>query len=820
MPRRRKTERQAPFGDRNPFGVDLSMAVFDRATRIAKSLFASADANATIVLMHEGRAWRSRYAEGHFPPRDPAAELVMSTGEFLWVEDTTLDPRFADYPLVAGPPFIRLCAAAPIRLGDGSTPGALCVFGLSPHAFDETKADRLADLADFIADEWARAKAAHEQQQAARELDLARSTFTAVVEAMPTSLVLTDRDLRVRGASRVWRETLELVGQPVEGRSLYEIAPDLYEPCRPVFERCLAGEEDRGRRIRLVRPGGRVMWVQSDVTPWRNADGDVAGLAIAAHDVSELVEVLDRTERSEERLNMALALAEVHVWEMDYRRRELVKAGAEDTFFIEPQTYDSLFRDIYLTIDPRDRDMVREAWRRHVEEGAPYRPEYRIDRPDGKEVWVVGVIKLFTDENGRAQRMVGAMQNITDHKQAELELVQAKEDAEAANRAKSSFLATMSHEIRTPLNGVLGMAQAMAAEGLPEHQRERLDVIRQSGETLLAILNDVLDLSKIEAGKLELEEGRFDISELAEGALAAFMAVAEDKGIGFDLRVAAKAAGVYRGDSTRVRQILYNLISNALKFTTSGQIRVTVGRSKSDLILEVCDSGIGISPDQLKSLFQKFEQADASTTRRFGGTGLGLAICRELAQLMGGDIEAKSVVGEGATFTVRLPLTKLAVRPIQPPEAAAAARPRSDEGATALRVLAAEDNPVNQLVLKTLLQQAGLDLAVVADGVAAVAAWEAEAWDIILMDVQMPEMDGPTATQRIRARETETGRARTPIIALTANAMAHQVADYIAAGMDGFVSKPIEVSRLFAAIDAALALSADESADEPDAVQA
>jgi CheY-like chemotaxis protein/two-component sensor histidine kinase len=391
-------------------------------------------------------------------------------------------------------------------------------------------------------------------------------------------------------------------------------------------------------------------------------------------------------------------------------------------------------------------------------------------------------------------------------------LVQAKEDAEAANRAKSTFLATMSHEIRTPLNGVLGMAQAMAVEALSDAQRGRLDVIRQSGETLLAILNDVLDLSKIEAGKLELEEGRFDISELVEGALAAFMAVAEHKGVDFDLRVEAKAAGIYRGDSTRVRQILYNLISNALKFTERGEVRVTVGHAEADLTLEVRDSGIGIAPDRIASLFQKFEQAEASTTRRFGGTGLGLAICRELAQLMGGDIEVASVVGEGATFTVRLPLPRMAEEPAKPLRAAAVAGPRPDANASSLRVLAAEDNTVNQLVLKTLLQQAGLDLALVCDGAAAVAAWESDEWDLILMDVQMPEMDGPTATRTIRAREAETGRARTPIVALTANAMSHQVAEYLGAGMDGFVSKPIEVSRLFAAIEAALAPADDQPA--------
>ena len=810
MSREREKDRQAPFGDRNPFGVELSMAVFDRATRIAKSMFAGAGANATIVLVHEGRAWRSRYAEGRYPPHDPVAELVMSTGKFLWVEDASLDPRFADYPVVTGPPFVRLAVAAPICLADGTSPGALCIFGVTPQVYDETKAARVSDLADFVADEWARARAAHAQRQVAKDLDIARGTFEAVVKAVPISLVITDLDMCIRGASGVWAENNELVGQHVEGRSLYEVAPALYEPWRPIFERCLEGQYDRGRRVKAVRPSGRVMWMQIEVTPWRNTEGDVAGLAIAANEVSELVEMLDRTERSEERLNMALALADLHVWELDYARREMIKAGAEDTFFDTPMTYEALYRDIYVAIDPRDRAMVEEAWRVHAEGGAAYRPEYRVARADGKEVWTESSAKLITDETGRPLRLIGAMQNITRRKRVERELVQAKEEAEAANRAKSTFLATMSHEIRTPLNGVLGMAQAMAVEDLSEAQRDRLDVIRQSGETLLAILNDVLDLSKIEAGKLELEEGRFDISELAEGALAAFMALAEDKGVALELRVDAEAAGAYRGDSTRVRQILYNLISNALKFTEQGQVRIKVGSAGGDLVLEVRDSGIGISPDQIGSLFQKFEQADASTTRRYGGTGLGLAICRELAQLMGGDIEASSVAGEGAAFIVRLPLMKLAASPIETLTTSSTATPRTDGADPPLRLLAAEDNAVNQLVLKTLLQQAGLELALVSDGRAAVAAWEAGEWDLILMDIQMPDMDGPTATRAIRAREAETGRERTPIIALTANAMSHQVAEYIEAGMDGFVSKPIEVSRLFDAIEAALAPSADQ----------
>jgi CheY-like chemotaxis protein len=346
------------------------------------------------------------------------------------------------------------------------------------------------------------------------------------------------------------------------------------------------------------------------------------------------------------------------------------------------------------------------------------------------------------------------------------------------------------------------MAQAMARDELTETQRERLDVVRQSGEALLAILNDVLDLSKIEAGKLELEQTEFDIAELAGAAHATFAATAQAKGLAFDLKVTRGAKGVYVGDTVRVRQILYNLVSNALKFTEAGAVKVSVERRAGDLVLIVADTGIGIAPEKAASLFQKFEQADASTTRRYGGTGLGLAICRDLCALMGGTIGVRSEPGEGATFTVRLPLPKTErPAPVRAPRRRS--EPIAPERGRTLRVLAAEDNGMNQLVLKTLLSHIGVEPVIVPDGRAAVTAWEAEPWDLILMDVQMPEMDGPTATAIIRARELAEGRVRTPIVALTANAMDHQVSEYRAAGMDDFVAKPIEAGRLFEAVLAA-----------------
>jgi CheY-like chemotaxis protein len=339
------------------------------------------------------------------------------------------------------------------------------------------------------------------------------------------------------------------------------------------------------------------------------------------------------------------------------------------------------------------------------------------------------------------------------------------------------------------------MAQIMALSPLDAEQAGRLDVIRRSGEALLAILSDVLDLAKIESGKLSLEQIEFDLGETLQSTLQSFAPLAEGKGLAFERDMDA-AAGVYRGDPTRIRQIVSNLISNALKFTETGAIRVFATHGDDGLTLTVTDTGIGIAPDKLKQLFSKFTQADQTTTRRFGGTGLGLAICRELAAMMGGSVTVESREGQGSCFTVRLPLARLG--DVDRPEEPLSARPEAL--GLGLKVLAAEDNPTNQLVLRTLLEMAGVDVTLVHDGSEAVRAWEREAWDLILMDVQMPVMDGPTAAREIRAREAATGRERTPIIALTADSMVHQVNLHLAAGMDLHVAKPIAAADLFEAM--------------------
>ena len=420
------------------------------------------------------------------------------------------------------------------------------------------------------------------------------------------------------------------------------------------------------------------------------------------------------------------------------------------------------------------------------------------------EVAIAAVGLEGAREGLRANRQELTSTNVTlTQKIAEGELLQEqlrveRDRAEAASRAKSQFLAMMSHEIRTPLNAVLGMAQVIARSELSAEQRARVGVIATSGEALLAVLNDLLDLSKIESGKLELEKTEVDIVGLVRDAREAFATLADEKGLSLDLEIDPGAEGLYEGDPARIGQILANLVSNAVKFTEAGKVTIYLARPADSIVLKVSDTGIGVSKEQQARLFQKFSQADSSVTRRFGGTGLGLAIVNDLTTLMNGSVELTSRIGKGSTFTVSLPLPKLAEDAGESHWPQEVAHPPAS--LATLRILVAEDNPTNQLVLRTILNQFDIDPVIVPDGVEAVHQWQTKTWDVILMDVQMPQMDGMAACQMIRESELAQGRAPTPIIALTANVMPDQIEMYLARGMTDVVAKPIQIERLLQVI--------------------
>ena len=392
-----------------------------------------------------------------------------------------------------------------------------------------------------------------------------------------------------------------------------------------------------------------------------------------------------------------------------------------------------------------------------------------------------GVVTLITD--------------ITELKRSAEALEDARDAAEAANRAKSQFLANMSHEIRTPLNGVMGVAEALGRTGLKPPQREMLDLIHSSGRSLQALLSDILDLARIESGRLEMGNEPFELAVAIRESAALYEAQAREKGLAFNLDIDLSACVWAVGDAVRLKQVLTNLVSNAVKFTAIGMVGLSAAVRRegtaATLRISVEDTGIGFDAETRSRLFGRFEQADGAITRQFGGSGLGLAICRQLVEMMGGDLDCESEPGGGSVFILTLPLQVVAAPPVIEPD--------TDQQSRIVRrptVLLADDHPINRKVVELILGPSDVDLTVVENGVEALEAYRGERWDLVLMDMQMPIMDGLTATREIRLLEQRLDQSPTPIVMLTANALPEHVAAAREAGADRHLSKPFSAEAL------------------------
>ncbi len=656
-----------------------------------------------------------------------------------------------------------------------------------------------------------------QRKQAEEALRESEERFRIMADSCPTMIWVTDAEGENRFSNRTYLEFFGVSYERVGGNGWQPlIHPDDRAEYIRVFLRAVQERTACTVQARVRRGDGQWRWVVSDAAPRWSPGGEFLGHVGTTADITERKEAEAAVRNSEEKFRQFAENSHEVFW--------MMTADASEILYVNPvyetiweRTCESLYRNPMSwaeSIVPEDQESSHACFERQMQ-GKCEVSEYRIKTPGGVERWIADRAFPIRDQSGQLIRVAGIAEDITERKRYEADLVRAREAADAANQAKSSFLANMSHEIRTPMNGIVGMLQLLAETELTPEQRRYAKVAQASGRTLLSLIDDILDLSKIEAHRVTLERLNFNLRSVIEEVLESLRPQANAKGLGLTGRFTVETPEVVRGDPQRLRQVLVNLVANAVKFTERGQVTLTASlvsreQGKSVVRLEIVDTGIGIRAEQASQLFSPFVQADSSTTRKYGGTGLGLAISKQLVEMMGGKIGLESREGQGSTFWFTVVFEDPAVSGVaqelpQGKRPGAAGKPSSGRltapaktapGSGEFRILVAEDNPTNQLVILAQLGKLGYRATAVGNGAEAIEELGKQKYDLVLMDCQMPVMDGYAATRRIR----ESGNLRIPVVAVTAHVMAGDQDKCLRAGMDDYLAKPVEIDRLAATL--------------------
>lgn len=544
-----------------------------------------------------------------------------------------------------------------------------------------------------------------------------------------------------------------------------------------------------------VTKSGEHKPVLLSVTALRDREGTITGYIGVAKDIAESKRIAQDLRSSQNRLNEAQRIANIGSWSLDHRTGALLWSDQIYSIFeIDPLQFSPSYEGFLNSIHPDDVEQVNKAFHNSLNNKTTYNIEHRLLMQDGRVKYVIERGETLYSKDAEPLLTQGTVQDITELKLVQQSLIEAKENAENANKSKSRFLANMSHEIRTPLNGIMGFIELLQKQETDPKKRDYLNIIQTSSKSLLVVINDVLDLSKIEEGNMKIESIDFNLEQHLNELFSFFKSIADSKNIALHFEYPATLSSHVHTDPLRLKQVLSNLISNAIKFSAENSaITITLHRQNKFIYMSIKDEGIGISEEAQKRIFNPFEQAEVSTTRNYGGTGLGLSISKQLIQLLGGEIHVESKLGEGSTFSFSLIA----------PEVSIEQQMHSHDETPVLKghVLVAEDNKTNQLLISILLDELNLTYTMVEDGQEALDAFRTNPdYDLILMDINMPNMNGMEATQLIR--QSGEPNQEIPIIALTANVMKEDVDEYFRSGMNDHISKPID-SDLFHKILAA-----------------